>query len=122
MVTLGIASFLMLLTGVVATHFLLALPFLLLCRRWIGTVAYIYVVTIWTLTTFVTMFGGMGPILSPQDYPLLSPAHSPVTSFFDGLYKWDRFITVSVVANICAVIWLGWLARRNSDSTLPVAA
>jgi hypothetical protein len=120
LVALGIASFLMLLTGVVATHFLLALPFLLLSRRWMGTVAYVYVVTIWTITTLVPMFGGMGPLLTAQDYPLLSPAHSAVTRFFVGLYTWDRFITVSVIANICAVVWLAWLALRKARPPQPI--
>jgi Gpi18-like mannosyltransferase len=122
LVALGIASFLMLLTGLVATHFLLALPFLLLARRYMGTVAYIYVVTIWTVTTFVPMFGGMGPLLTAQDYPLLSPAHSAVTRFFVELYSSDRFITVSVVANVCAVIWLAWLVRRGAPPPEQLAA
>jgi Gpi18-like mannosyltransferase len=122
LVALGIASFLMLLTGLVATHFLLALPFLVLARRYMGTVAYIYVVTIWTVTTFVPMFGGMGPLLTAQDYPVLSPAHSAVTRFFVGLYASDRFITVSVVANVCAVIWLGVLALRRTRPAQPAPA
>jgi hypothetical protein len=106
LVAVGIASFLMLLTGVVATHFLLALPLLLLCRRWVGTGPYVYIATIWTVTTFVPMFGSMGMSLTPQDYPLLAPAHNAVTKFFVSLYASDRFITVAVVANACAVVWL----------------
>jgi hypothetical protein len=111
-VTLGIASFLMLLTGVVATHFVLALPFLLLCRRWMGGSAYLYVAGIWTVTTFVPMFGDMGVVLSSQDYPLLAPATNAVTRFFVNLYAWDRFITVGVVANLCALLWLLYMSVR----------
>jgi hypothetical protein len=109
LVALGITSFLMLLTGILATHFLLALPFLLLCRRWIGTAAYYYAAVIWTVTTLVPMYGDMGVLISGLDYPLLSPAHSAITKFFVSLYAWDRFITVGVVANICAVLWLAYL-------------
>jgi hypothetical protein len=29
-----------------------------------------------------------------------------------ALYAWDRFITVSIVANICALIWLAWVVAR----------
>lgn len=115
LVTIGIASFLMLLTGVVATHFLLALPFFLLCRRWMGTTAYLYVAAIWTVTTFVPMFGDMGILISSRDYPLLAPSHNAVTQFFVGLYSWDRVITVGVVANICAVIWLAVLTFRQGQ-------
>lgn len=115
-VALGIASFVMLLTGIVSTHFLLALPFLLLCRRWMGNVAYFYVAAIWTVTTLVPMYGDMGIVMTSQDYPLLARANNHVTQFFVDLYASDRFITVAVVANICAVIWLAWLTYRPALS------
>lgn len=125
LVALGIASFLMLLTGIVATHFLLALPFLLLCRRWMGGVAYFYVVTIWTITTFVPMYGDMGVAITSHAYPLLAPANNAVTKWVVQLYSWDRFITVGVVANTVAVIWLAFLTWRpdgRSTSALVPAA
>jgi hypothetical protein len=106
LVALGISSFLMLLTGIVATHFLLALPLLILCRRWMGTIAYWYVAAIWTVATFVPMFGDMGLVISAQDYPLLAPAHSAITRAFVQLYSWDRFMTACIVGNLCALIWL----------------
>jgi hypothetical protein len=118
LVTIGAASFLMLLTGVVATHFLLALPFFLLCRRWMGTVAYLYVAAIWTVTTFVPMFGDMGILIAGQNYAI-PLSNSAITHFFVGLYSWDRFITVGVVANICAVIWLAVLAFRQAPLATP---
>lgn len=111
-VALGITSFLMLLTGLVATHFLLALPFLLLCRRWMGGGAYIYVAVIWTITTLVPMYGDMGVVITSQHYPLLAPEHNYVTRFFVQLYSSDRFITVGVVGNLCAVIWLAYSSFR----------
>jgi hypothetical protein len=117
LLAVGVTAFLMLLTGVVATHFLLALPFLLLCRRWMGSVAYYYVVAIWSITTLVPMYGDMGVVISEHAYPLLSPAHNAVTNFFVTLYSWDRFITVSVVANICAVVWIAVLAFRSEQSS-----
>jgi hypothetical protein len=112
LVAIGIASFLMLLTGIVATHFLLALPFLLLARRWMGTIAYLYVAAIWTVTTFVPMYGDLGVAIATLDYPLLSPVHNALTKFFIDLYAWDRFITLAVVANICGLIWFAFLAFR----------
>ena len=115
-VALGVVTFLMLTTGLVATHFVLALPFLILTRRWLGNTTYLFIVLIWTITTFVPMFGDMGVAISRLDYPLLSPAHNPVTLFFVKLYAWDRFITVGIVANICALILLGIVALRSGRS------
>jgi hypothetical protein len=114
-VALAITSFLMLLTGVVATHFLLALPFLLLCRRWMGGVAYYYIAGIWTITTFVPMFGDMGNSIRDLNYPALSPTNNPVTNLMVNLYSWDRFITVGVVANVGVLVWLGWMALRSPN-------
>jgi hypothetical protein len=116
-VALGVTSFLMLLFALIATHFLLALPFLLLSRRWMGGTAYWYVVVIWTVTTFVTMYGDMGLVLSVHDYPLLAYSKSAVTKFAVDLYREDRFITAGIVANICAVIWLGYLTLRAPGRT-----
>jgi hypothetical protein len=109
-VTLGITAFLMLLTGLVATHFLLALPFLLLCRRWMGTVAYLYVAVIWSVGTLVPMYGDMGVVMSARDYPVLAAPDNAVTKLFVDLHAWDRFISAAVVANICAVLWLAFLS------------
>lgn len=119
-VALGITSFLMLFTGVVATHFLLALPFLLLSYRSMGRVAYLYVVAIWTLTTLVPMYGDMGVVIANHGYPLLAPEHNPLTKFVINLYSSDRFITVATVANVCALIWLAYLAAR--PTTRPAQA
>jgi len=112
LVAIGVTSFLMLLTGVVATHFLLALPFLLLCRKWMDTTAYLYVVITWTITTLVPMYGEMGAAISSSAYPLLAADHNGLTQFFVGIYEWDRFITVAIVANVCAVLWLVYLSFR----------
>jgi hypothetical protein len=59
------------------------------------------------------MFGDMGLAVSGRDYALLDPDHNPLTRFVIDLYGWDRFITVTIVANLCAVVWLGFLALRR---------
>jgi hypothetical protein len=113
MIALGITSFLMLLTGIVSTHFLLALPFLVLSWRWIRGDGYFYVVAIWTITSLVTMYGDMGNVIWAEDYPLLAPANNAITTFFVNLYSWDRFMTFGVVGNVCAVVWLAFAAFRT---------
>ena len=119
LVALGICSFLMLLTGIVATHFLLALPFLLLCRRWIGGVAYFYIAVTWTISTLVPMYGDMGVAINTDTYPLLAPANNALTKLAVELYSSDRFITVSIVANICTLLWLAWLIARPVTTAQP---
>ena len=119
LVALGIMLFLMLLTGIVATHFLLALPLLLLCRRWMGNVAYFAIALVWTISTLVPMFGSMGQLVSPQDYPLFAPAHNAITKFFVDLYANDRFITSAIIANVYAVGWLAVLAFRRTTPQPP---
>jgi hypothetical protein len=115
LLALGVVSFLMLLTGIVATHFLLALPLLILCRPWMGSWAFWFVVVVWSITTFVPMYGDMGASVTARDYPLFAPERNAITHFFVSLYSWDRFITTGIVANICALIWLGRLALRRSS-------
>jgi hypothetical protein len=119
LVALGITSFLMLLTGLVATHFLLALPFLLLCRKWMTTVAYFYIATIWTVSTLVPMLGEMAVAVPHQQWPFFAAQSDSINNFMVQLYTSDRFITTAIVANICAVIWLAFVASRPQVPTRP---
>jgi len=112
LVALGIVGFLMFMTGLVATHFLLALPFIILCRRWISSGAFFFIVIVWTITTLVPMYGDMGNVIARLDYPLLSPLHNRVTRFFVELYSWDRFITFATLANTAVLIWIAVVALR----------
>jgi hypothetical protein len=116
LVAVAITSFLMLLTGTVATHFILALPLLILCRRWMSNAGYLYAITAWTVTTFVPMYGDMGRFMSAQDYPALSASGNPVTLLFVDLFTFDRFITVAVVANVCVLVWVAVTAFRRERS------
>jgi hypothetical protein len=110
-------AFLMFTTGLVATHFVLALPFLLLCRDLLSRVAYAFIAVAWTVTTLVPMYGDMGNAISHLDYSTLSS--SPLTRFVVELYSWDRFITFGIVANLCVLIWLviATLSRRRALAT-----
>jgi hypothetical protein len=112
LVTVGVLSFLMLQTAVVPTHFLLGLPMILLCMRWMGPLPYLFAAAAWTLSAFVAMYGELGLAVSAKSYPLFAAERNPVTAFFESLYGWDRFITVAIVANICAVIWMAFLSVR----------
>jgi hypothetical protein len=112
LLALGIAIFLMFITGVVATHFLLALPLLILCRRWMNTGSYFFVVLLWTVTTLVPMYGDMGNVIARLDDTMLSPLHNDVTRFFVELYSWDPFITFATLANVAVVVWMSIVTFR----------
>jgi hypothetical protein len=87
-----------------------------------GIGAYLYVVLIWTICTFVPMYGDMAISLSTQQYPLLAAPNNSITWFFAHLYAWDRFITFGVVANLVVVICLAFVAFRSLRRAAPVAS
>jgi len=117
----GMVAFLMLTPGLVATHFVLALPLLLMSRRWLGNLPYLYIVAIWSTTSLIAMWGDMGNVSSFLDHGNLplDPKNSAVTNFVTGLYGSDRFITTAVVANIAAAIWLTALSLRTRVRVAP---
>jgi hypothetical protein len=120
-VAFGIVAFLMFMTGLVATHFILALPFLILCRRWMRNGPFLFVVIVWTITTLVPMWGDMGSIIARLNYPLLSPVHNPATRFVLELYSWDRFITFATLANVAVLIWIAGVAFRPIAESEPAS-
>jgi hypothetical protein len=132
-VAFGMAGFLMFTTGLAATHFILALPFILLSRRWMSSTAYYSVVAGWTVTTLTAMYGILAVDLANADYlhaALFGQAaqlHS-LSQAVANLYTWDRFITVGVVMNMAALIalmvaavrsHLGWQAALADSKPAP---
>jgi hypothetical protein len=115
-VALAVAAFLMLFTGIVSTHFLLALPFLLLTQRWLGTGPFIFLAVAWSVSMLVPMFGDLGTAITSYSFPL-SPHDNAFTRAVIRLYEYDRFITTAIVANLCALIWLTVAMSRSDRST-----
>jgi hypothetical protein len=117
-VSFGVSGFLMFVTGLAATHFILALPFILMCRPWLSARGYYAIVAGWTLTTLIAMYGILAVDLPRADYlhaPLFGE-HAPlrsVTSFVGQLYEWDRIITVGVVINTLVFFALMVVAIRS---------
>ena len=109
LLALGTTAFLMLKTGLAATHLLIGLPLLILCRRSMKDAPYLSLVGIWTITTLVTMYGSLGSAISGVESlaPLLHSSNNVVTRLFIDLHSSDWFISVGSLAN--AVV-LGWLA------------
>jgi hypothetical protein len=131
LLALGTTAFLMLKTGLAATHFVLGLPLLILCRRSMKSVPYYSLVAIWTITTLVTMYGGLGSAIAGVESmaPALHSSNNPVTRLFMDLYSSDWFITAGSLANTLVLAWLALevlrplLAfRRRREAVLEPAA
>jgi hypothetical protein len=122
-VSFGVSGFLMFVTGLAATHFILALPFILLCRPWLSARGYYAIVAGWTLTTLIAMYGILAVDLPRADYlhaPLFGE-HAPlrsVTSFVGQLYEWDRTISVGVAINTLIFLTLMVVAIRSRRTRL----
>jgi hypothetical protein len=116
LLALGTTAFLMLKTGLAAPHLLIGLPFLILCRKSMNSVAYLSLVAIWTVTTLVTMYGSLGGALAASGVeslaPLLHPSDNPVTRLAIDLFSSDWFITAGSLANTLVLVWLAVEALR----------
>ena len=104
----GTIGFLMLKTGLTAPHFIIGLPFLILCRRSIGSAACYAIVGIWTATTLASMYGSLGFAIWDVAHlaPALHDTNNAVTRFFMNLHSADWFITLGSAANTLALVWL----------------
>jgi len=111
----GFLGFLMFGTGLAATHFVLGLPFLLICRKWLNRAIYGALITAWSLTTFIPMFGSLGTALSGADYLLRYPlsGRNQITTFFADLSTWDPFITLAVSINLVVLATLAIAGTRS---------
>jgi hypothetical protein len=115
---LAMMGFLMFATGIAGTHFVLALPFILLCRRYVNAAGYFVIVAVWTTTTFVSMYGNLAISLAPANYLHFAlfgndATFRDITNYFGGLYSSDRFLTVGVVANLIALTTVASAAVSN---------
>jgi hypothetical protein len=117
-IAFGFAGFLMFATGLAATHFILALPFILLCRPWLRAANYYAIVAGWTITTLLAMYGILAFDLSNSDWlhvPLFGQhaSLSALSSFVANVYTSDRAISVGVVINTLIFLALVIVAVRN---------
>lgn len=117
-VAFGFAGFLMFTPGLAATHFVLALPFILLCAPWLRVTSYIAMVAGWTITTLLAMYGILAVDLANSDWlhvPLFGQHQSlsALSSFVAQVYTSDRTISVGVVINTMIFVALMFTAVRN---------
>lgn len=93
-------------TGVSAHHFLIALPLLLVSRKFLPSTIYYLAAAVVTVTSFVGMYGSLGfSLLGVGNLvPALEPARNGVTRFFMALFLNDRFITFAAIGNAVVLL------------------
>lgn len=106
--TLGTVGFLVLKTGLAATHFVFALPLLILCRKSMGNFAWHALIAIWTATMLTSIYGIFGYSIENVGYlaPAIHSSNNIVTRFFMQLYPADWCITLGSAANLGVLAWL----------------
>ncbi len=120
-VLFGFGGFLMFATGLAATHFVLALPLILLSRPWFKPITYYAVVAGWSLTTLTAMYGILAITLANASWlhEAMFGASAPLNGLsvsVGNLYTWDRAITTGVVINVMCFIAFALAAVRGRRS------
>lgn len=113
LVALGTMGFLMFKTVVAPTHFILALPLLILCRRALGNSVYFWCIGVLTVTTLVAMYGDFGSGITPELVPALAGTNNIVTRFVMDLSSADWFISIAVFQNLVVLICLAVIALQG---------
>lgn len=119
-------GFLVLSTGVGATHYVLALPLIIICRRWLEGLTHWLLVVGWSVAAFIPMFGSMSYALSQANtfrgLPL--SMDSPVGRLFVSLSSTDSIITFGCISSVAVLLALiatsifGVRGLRTADSVL----
>lgn len=115
----GIVGFLMLQPGIAGAHFVIALPFIVLCHRTIPRAIFAAIVGGWTLTTTVAIYGsfGFGVLNVPWLAPSLHSSSNDLTRFMMALHSSDWFITVGSLANLSVLLALGYFVAQGRRSS-----
>ncbi len=116
LLALGSTAFLFLKTGLAATHFVIALPLLILCVTSIEPKAYYALVSIWTIVTYVSLYGSVAYAIQlvPDLAPALNPETNRITQFHAYLYGTDWSITVHTLLGGLVVFLLALTAVRSA--------
>ena len=102
LLAVGTIGFLLFTTGLGPGHLVLAIPLLILCKKSLSNHVFYLVITIWTITTLVSMFAYLGRSLTYTGYSasFFNPNNNSVAQFFVSLNAEDTFITLGCIANL----------------------
>ncbi len=120
-VALGTLGVLLFRTGVSNHHFILVLPFLILCKPLLSDTVYYATIAIVSITTFVSVYGdfGIGTLELAELVPAIHYNNNIVTRFFVDLHRSDLFITLGSLANLFIIPLLAsglWSYRKNKHT------
>jgi hypothetical protein len=121
--TLATVGFLFFGTGLAATHYLLALPLLILSRKLLRDDVYYSVIFIWTVTGFLSMYGSLGYAISGVGYLAPRLSQSVITEAVMALYASELIIAAGILANLSVFVmfaaetWLQLRGRFNAGNS-----
>ncbi|MEM2514616.1 MAG: hypothetical protein QXU81_09970 [Candidatus Bathyarchaeia archaeon] len=120
LLTLGTMGFLILKTGVTIAHFVIVLPLLILSGKFMGGRTWYPLISIWTITTMVPLFGSLGfSIENVRDLaPALHSTNNIIIHFFMHLHSSDWFIIFGSLVNIVLLAWLTLKTLISLNSSL----
>lgn len=107
LVTFATLGFLVVKTGLAAAHYIIGLPFLILCVKSFSRSAYLTTVISYTTITFVPMFGSFALAVANLPASKAVINQSTMVHFFISLFSNDRFITLGCVLNLLVLVMLG---------------
>jgi Gpi18-like mannosyltransferase len=94
----------------ISRYFLLALPFIILSSKVINRRIYYYLITVFSFTTFISLYGVMAMhtirwpgAIAPENF---IPSKHPLNQLIVLLFTNDMFITISSLLNIIGFILL----------------
>jgi hypothetical protein len=100
----GALSLIFIDVGIPVHYFVFTIPLLVLALRpGRDLMGYLAILAV-TTTTFLGMWGSIPPALPPGS--ALSPAVNSATAFLNELVYEDWFITLGVILNLLALIWI----------------
>lgn len=127
LLALAMLGFLMFKTGMVSRYFIYALPLLILCRRSMPLALYYSIISVFTLTVFVSVYGAFTyeTYSVPWAAPLLHIDHNAISRAIFNLYTSDWFISFAVLTNVLVLFVLLGAAAMAAIQTFrmrPVVA
>ena len=104
----GTVSFFVLKTGLASTHFVIALPLIILCKKFMRKRLWYCTVIIWTITTLIPMYGALGFGIEQVEYlaPVLHSNNNFITRFFMNMFSTDWIISLGSLSNLGLLAWL----------------
>jgi hypothetical protein len=106
LVTCGLLGWLLVTPGVISRYFVYAIAMVILCRPALSRSAYVYLLSVLSVITFVSMYGHLASDFMGYsgNVSVLSPNNNPVSHLVYSLFLADFFISLASLSNIAVLI------------------